>query len=161
MNNQKRALNPTQIKIMIVCLAFTAYLVTLLNKQVTLVLTPSIDPTLLWKIEGKPSRGEYATFNFQHDLIGPENLVVTKKITCAPGDNLSIREDVHFYCNELYLGEANLLDSEGEKSIPVSTWQGVIPENTYFFQGSHAASFDSRYFGLIQQDDVQRLTVLL
>lgn len=162
MNKDKsKSLTSKQLKFLILALAFLAYGVSLINQKVTLVLTPSIDYTFFWKVDGSPERGDYATFTLKHDLIGEKPIIVTKRVTCGPGDNLEIYNKIIFYCNGNYLGEARLMDATGEFSLPVSEWQGVIPEGNYFFQGTHISSFDSRYFGLISQEGIQRLVALI
>ncbi len=140
--------------------AITAALIHWIAKELVFVLTPSIEPSILIKAGGKPSKGEYVSFKFQHDLISTKPFLLTKKIACIQGDFLQVKEEVHFYCNDQYLGFAKRSTLDG-KPMPIFKWpQGLIPKGKIFVTGKHVDSFDSKYWGFLDVSEVQRLKVI-
>jgi conjugal transfer pilin signal peptidase TrbI len=141
-------------------LALAILLIFWLTNGLVVVLTPSIVPTLLWKLEGTPAKDEFVNFDFQHPLLGDKPLSMTKQIGCYQGELLTRKADVHFYCAGRYLGVAKTTSVDG-RQMPLFNWDGgVVPAGQVFVVGSHVDSFDSRYWGFVALDDLQRLRVV-
>ena len=121
----------------------------MLFRDLNLVVTPSIKPTVLWFSDKAFQRGDYVTFTLIHPLANKGKPVpITKKLVCLPGDRLSI-SDVHYYCNGEYLGQVHRYSMALKKALPVFSYEGVIPENKGFVIGSNFQSFDSKNWGFI------------
>ena len=82
---------------------------------------------------------------------------VVKKIACAEGDVLSLKER-NFYCNKEYIGTAKLCAKDG---TPLQAFQfsGVIPGGKLFVAGACVDSYDSRYIGFVDKKDIQAILV--
>lgn len=146
---------------LIVILLVMLSLIAVAADKLVIVMTPSVTPTVLWKLDGQAHSGEYVTFEFQHNFIGPQPFLMTKKIGCYQGEWLERRQGVHFYCNGNYLGAAKQVAIDG-KDMPLFRWKnGVVPFGQVFVVGSHVDSFDSRYWGLVALGKLQRLQVVL
>lgn len=154
---QEKSLSPKKLRIVLVFLAIIGGLIHWLSEVFTIVLTPSVKPTVLIKVSGIPQKGEYTTFDFQHDLIGPQYVLLTKRIGCYEGERLEVRNTLHFYCNNEYLGFARTQTTDG-RAMPIFDWQNdYIPKGKAFVVGDHLESFDSRYWGFIELHSAQRL----
>lgn len=76
-----------------------------------------------------------------------------KVVTCTPGDVIATTEGKWHYtfsCNDKIVATAYKYDKLKNK-LPHPSIDGVIPEGRYFVTTSHPKSFDSRYYGLIDQ----------
>ncbi len=98
-----------------------------------------------WKTDTVPQKGDYLTFCLNHPLLGNEDRTVTKKIACAAGSHLEMKNRI-FYCDGRPLGMAKEFSLNGDP-MPLFSWNGVIPDGKVFLTGSHPDSFDSRYWG--------------
>lgn len=78
-----------------------------------------------------------------------------KQITCSGGQSLLVTEDKQYYCDGHFIGRAQERDKDG---IPVRnfTFNGVIPVGSYFVEGTHPRSYDSRYFGFVREEQIDR-----
>ena len=117
-----------------------------LHGRLSITLTPSVGYRLFfisWGTEaGSLGQGDYVLFpvkGFSAPFI--------KKITCADGSVLAMQDDGYF-CNGEYLGRAI------KKKAQPFVWNGAIPKDKLFVMGSHADSYDSRYFGFIDRKEV-------
>jgi len=77
-----------------------------------------------------------------------------KKVGCKEGDRLSTI-GLNYYCNESFLGQAREFDSS-MKRVDHFTFNGIIPKGYFFMLGTHPKSYDSRYFGFVQKDKLER-----
>ena len=154
-------LSDNATKLLMVCMAASILAVYWLANGLVIVMSPSIAPTVLWKIEGKPVKDEYVSFEFQHELINKSPFLMTKRIGCYEGEALQRKAGFNFYCQGRYLGFAKS-DSVDGRQMPLFSWEGgTVPAGKVFVVGSHADSFDSRYWGFVALDELQRLKALL
>lgn len=98
-------------------------------------------------------KNDVVTFHYKHDFFNGERLRLAKRIKCLPGETL-LKENESFFCEGVYLGEAKLKRKNGQ-DFPVFSYNGEIPPNKYFLFGDSLDSFDSRYFGLIDIDEIE------
>lgn len=77
-----------------------------------------------------------------------------KAIACSGGSTLHTR-GLEYYCDGKYLGKAKTTDKHG-KEIDHFVYNGVIPQEAFFVMGTHERSYDSRYFGFIWKEDIER-----
>lgn len=124
------------------------------------VLTPSVEPTLLYKKNGQATRGDYVLFRFKHSLISDDEVSLTKRVACVEGDTLARTDAGHFYCNGQHIGHARKQATNGTE-LPMFEWGSAsVPTGKAFVIGDHIESFDSRYWGFIEIDKAQRLAVI-
>ncbi|MEW6489589.1 MAG: S26 family signal peptidase [Thermodesulfobacteriota bacterium] len=105
-------------------------------------------------IAGEIGRGDYVRFERVHPWAGTsEPVSLLKEVGCGPGDELRVYATGDVYCNGDYLGWALAEDSEGNP-LPLFRFDGVIPEGKLFVVGHHPRSWDSRYFGFVDVEEV-------
>ncbi|MGB3222834.1 MAG: S26 family signal peptidase [Desulforhopalus sp.] len=102
--------------------------------------------------------GDYLVFRhedtrFVRKGLDSGNDRMIKKVGCRPGDILSTDLERNYYCGQKLLGTALPTDSKG-RSLPQFQFSGLVPENSYFMVGTNSRSFDSKYFGFVDADDI-------
>ncbi|WP_050569762.1 S26 family signal peptidase [Dickeya sp. NCPPB 3274] len=128
------------------------------SKQINIPLTGSVAPYVLWKTgEHNVRQNDYVLFMFSHKLL-PRPMMLTKRIGCMPGQHL-VRRNQHFFCDDELIAIVFEFDSTGKK-LPVFQYDGIIPAGKAFVVGDNEQSFDSRYWGFIPLDRVERLRPL-
>jgi type IV secretory pathway protease TraF len=108
---------------------------------------------MIWS-KGLPEKGEYLLFSWLADDFngyGPEKgSVFTKRLFCGPGDFLDTTGE-QVFCN----GDAGRLVAYemGKKRVKVKPfrYKGIIPKGKYFAVGDIKESYDSLYWGFIDE----------
>jgi len=141
--------------IFIAALSITGYLIC---SRLTIVISPSLSKRIFFlERSGRiPNKGEYVQFTFSSPLYenGKRHHAI-KVVACKAGDILSVDIDNRFYyCNGRYLGCAKRT-SLRDKPLPMFVYQGVIPEGALFVTGAHKDSFDSRYWGFLEEKTIE------
>ena len=83
--------------------------------------------------------------------------LATKYIRCDEGDLLNAQNG-SFFCNNIYLGSSKTHSKKGE-SLNSFNYDGIIPENQFFAMGTCIDSYDSKYMGLINKNDVKAIAI--
>jgi len=78
--------------------------------------------------------------------------MVVKQVVCPSGSHLRAQQN-HFFCNGIFLGKAKDFTRQGLKTT-VFNYDGLIPERQFFVMGVHKDSLDSRYVGLINENNI-------
>lgn len=99
--------------------------------------------------------GEYIELKvfFKNQYVENVRFLV-KQVACRGGDDLSVREGI-FYCNGIEIARAQFIDSAG-RPLQTMSFNGKIPEKSYFVLASHPMSYDSRYYGLVEEKFIVR-----
>lgn len=102
---------------------------------------------LLDKYDKIPVKGQYAAFVFYavaNDRYGQQ---FVKKVACTEGEYLTVLGR-DFYCNNEYIGTAKEKDRKGN---PASLYQykGVVEKGKFFSIGEMIDSYDSKYWGFV------------
>ncbi len=86
--------------------------------------------------------------------------IVVKRIGCNEGDRLLTTKEGYYYCGNRYLGHAK---THSKKGIPVDNYKydGIIPKGKFFAIGSCPDSFDSRYIGFLDKENVKAVAIPL
>lgn len=138
--------------------------------QVTLVMSPSIDAWLVRKVPGPILRGNLVSFSLSHPLAGPKPVMVTKMALCLPGDHIDWIEkpsmtpgewDGWYFCNGKLLGVSKPYGHNGQKLEHWRPMYRAIPAGMIYVGSSHASGFDSRYYGPVGIERLQRMEKLL
>ena len=123
----------------------------------SVTVTPSLDKRV-YLISRIPrgqhiDRNSYVLFKGHFAQIeGGRALQVMKIARCIPKDDL-FNKDKDYYCNGNYLGTAKEFSKKGERLINFK-FNGIVPPEKLFVMGQHRDSYDSRYFGFIEEKDV-------
>jgi conjugal transfer pilin signal peptidase TrbI len=134
-----------------------------LPERIIVTTSDSMDHRIYFKIPVEDSRvlasGSYAVFAYQgaapfieHGL-NRENELMLKKIGCSPGQQLQRDSQGLFSCDGDKLGEALRKDGQG-RELPQFNFSGPVPEGKFFVVGDKERSFDSKYIGFIDAEDI-------
>lgn len=152
--------------------AAVALLVVLLGLWLPSHLLVSTSPSLEHRVflrlafdgqEGRP-QGEYLVFSHPggahiHQGLHQCNNLLIKQVGCRPGEKLTM-ENGQVFCQGMPLGEQLETDGQGRK-LPRFIYDGIVPPGKYFMIGSHERSYDSRYFGFIDEQQFRYLALPL
>ncbi len=128
------------------------------NAGLRVNLTPSLPQGVYIVRPGTPGKGDFVTFCLEGefaDLARERGYLVAgscpsglrpllKRIAGLPGDAIP---------GDLFIRSA---DSRG-RPMPSALPEGVIPSGMALLLADHPGSFDSRYFGLVPLDALQRV----
>jgi hypothetical protein len=115
--------------------------------HIEIVVSPSVKYRVYLKNSGEFKKDGYARFSIENSFLPDGATTITKRFGCMPGDTLETKERSH-YCNGIYMDTAKEKAITGE-DLPVFVFNGAIPEGSAYMSGSHADSFDSRYWGFL------------
>lgn len=156
-----RRLNKREKTAVIVCLA--ALLVGLwLPERLIVSTSPSLDKRVFFKTPvriNKVQTGDYLVFkagavDTSHIEEGhKDGALIVKKVGCRPGQNLVGTEEGQFTCDEASLGTALEKDGKGQ-DMPLFTYTGTVPEESFFMVGTNPRSYDSKYFGFVNAKEI-------
>lgn len=151
-------LNEREKRVAIIFLA-SLFIGTAIAGRIAVVTSESIDHRVFFlsKQAGHISKGDYLVFNkegahafMQKSLKVHDRLL--KKVGCVPGDEITVDEKLNYSCNNNPIGQALTADSKGRALNPI-IFNGVVPKGNYFMVGTHPRSFDSKYYGFINEHD--------
>lgn len=80
-----------------------------------------------------------------------------KIIVCEGGDKLTV-QGLDYYCNDQLIGTARTTDKDG-KSVSPFIYNGEIPKGSFFVMGTHERSYDSRYWGFVNEKDIKGVAI--
>lgn len=124
-------------------------------------VTGSVEPRLLIATFGVPAKGDYINIEMSHPMLATHEIgVMTKRVGCMPGETLS-RQGEEFFCQGEPVGKLLTHTTDGRPLTPFAWQGGEIPPGKVYLVGDHLRSFDSRYFGLVDQKDLQKLWAVL
>jgi type IV secretory pathway protease TraF len=132
-------------------MAIVAYTMT----KVHLVLTESIDATVMWPSDRVPVQGDYVTFTLIHPVIptADNSVQVTKILTCSEHQYLR-KDKMQWFCGDVKIGDSRTHAINGD-ALEQFTWNGPIPAGKRFVTGNGEHSFDSRYWGFIDSEKLK------
>lgn len=120
------------------CLPYTAYIIDLNDKDIT--------------------KSDYFAFNSKGmGPFYPDNTQVIKIASAMPGDLISVGESVRI--NHQKFGEMEHLKKGGKlykmgKRLTEYTREETVPEGSIFALATHPRSYDSRYWGYVNEQQV-------
>lgn len=80
---------------------------------------------------------------------------VVKKAACVEGEHLKTDENGYFFCVGQYLGVAKRYTSDGSRKLSPFIFDGEVPVGKFFAYGGNINSYDSRYYGFVDQKVVE------
>lgn len=78
-----------------------------------------------------------------------------KEIGCRGGQELQTSITGEYFCESKYLGSAKPTDKNG-KPVEHFVFNGIVPQGSFFMVGTHERSYDSRYYGFVRADQIER-----
>jgi signal peptidase I len=99
-------------------------------------------------------KGDIVGFHYQgkeiyHFKKGDKFL---KYIACEAGELLTMK-DRKYYCNDVFISEAIKINSYGD-NVEMWEYNGVIPKGKFFTFAPYEFSYDSRYWGFVDRDEI-------
>ncbi len=159
--NNKKITKITSIKLLIFTLiSFIIYnLIGLLFTHIVVNISNSHIGTIFWKIDKNPVKNDFVYFDFQHQLLPSSIDTLSKKLVCIEGDNLVINDNF-IICNEQkYPIKRNKKTGSG-KTIKQFYYDDIVPQNKAILWGSNIESFDSRYWGFIDYNKLNKMKLI-
>jgi conjugal transfer pilin signal peptidase TrbI len=143
--------------ILLTVLSLAGYL---LCSRIAIAVSPSLAHRIfiLDRSGRTPRTGDYVLFTFSSPLYekGKRHKAI-KEVVCREGERLTVdRLHRHFYCEGKYVARAKVTSLKG-KSLPLFVHNGVIPKGFLFVTGTHRDSFDSRYWGLLEEKTIEAI----
>ncbi len=128
----------------------------LIPGKITISKTGSVDPKVFWSLspdKNKINTDTYIRANQDIHIPGYDcsPCSIVKRVGCLPGQHLR-NAGRNFYCNDRLLGQA----LKGKNHY---IFNGTIPEGRYFIIGDSEKSYDSRYFGLIEEEKIDAVLI--
>ncbi len=154
--NQKASALPL-VRRLAVALSIAAVAMVLLKGQLYANIGVSTNKHLFWRSPGPLHNHDFVTFTLRHPLL-PHPAEVVKEVRCEPGQHLVVT-DKKAWCNGEYLGPKKPKTLDG-RPMPKWTFDSVIPEGKFFLMNPHKDSFDSRYYGLRDREELKRLVAI-
>ena len=94
-------------------------------------------------------KGDIVVFRFWGSDYYSEGKQFVKMVSCVSGSYLKVAGR-DFYCDGVYLGRAKEKDKWGKEVSPFF-YDGIVPKGKYFVLGTHFDSYDSRYYGFVDE----------
>lgn len=130
------------------------------NYALAISSTPSLPDTvfLIDKKNKHINKNDYVSFYYPGEdfavyKTGDEFVKIAK---CIPGDQLHV-VNKNYFCNDQLIATGLLKDSRGQ-DMSSFEFNGTVPQGKYFVIGTHKKSFDSRYWGFVDQKEIIGLT---
>lgn len=129
-----------------------------INYKIYFNLSPSFDAKILLvnkKIDKNSlNYGNLVVFKNRFlTKYTPKRNILAKQISCKENDEL-IRINNNFYCNGKQIATAKDFDSNNEKMDIYYPTNKIIAKDKLFVTSNHKNSYDSRYFGLIDKNEI-------
>lgn len=124
----------------------------------------AVSPSLPYRIfildrSGRaPRTGEYVLFTFSSPLYenGGRHKAI-KEVVCLAGERLTVDGKRRlFFCDGRYLAMAKFVSLK-ENPLPLFVYNGTIPKGSLFVTGAHRDSFDSRYWGFLEEKSIEAI----
>ena len=133
-----------------------AFLLWAAHRYLLFNVTQSLPYSVVWlDRESAPGRGDLVVYRFEGEELMQlrKGQRFFKRIVGMPGDEVSV-VGRRVLVNGTDVGLAKQYTLDGHRLEPVAA--GVIPQNTYYAQGTHEMSFDSRYreSGLVRSSQI-------
>lgn len=141
--------------IFLICLVFFMAIFAVMVGYPVINLDTSIEGRLFWLYPNKKSFsvGEVVFFKFKGSKYFKRGARFIKIIACLPGDFLTVKGRC-FYCNSSFIGCAKRTDRQGNPA-PLFKYNGRVPPDRYFVIGTNRDSYDSRYWGFVERNDIK------
>jgi len=113
---------------------------------------PCLSQTLFLVSKGSQvERGDYIAFRFliPDDRYHPYGQVFVKRVAGKPGDLLQVYGR-NFWLDGSWIGQARERDSRG-RLVGHFAWNGAVPNGKLFALGEGPQSYDSRYWGFVNE----------
>ncbi len=117
-----------------------------------MTLTPSLNHRIFFLTGSSEVKiNDYVLFTGSNK----EPLPIIKRVSCVPGNLLEVLPP-QVFCNKKRLGTLKTVFLNGTPAVPF-IFNGIVPRESYFLMGDHKDSYDSRYLGFIQRNQIKAI----
>ncbi|WP_405367193.1 signal peptidase I [Ruminobacter sp.] len=100
-------------------------------------------------------RGGLYTFRSQEGVLFPKGTLFVKYLKGLPGDKLEITENREIKINDVVVASGFPIFERKGITVPEKFFfKEIIPEKKYFFLGDTEHSYDSRYWGYVDEENI-------
>lgn len=149
------------LKAKVVLILISAYFIMhLFGYKILISNTESLPYKVFLQTSNKEFKtGNIVTFEYQFEnyFKYTQGSNFTKIIGCSQGQRI-FKINNTFYCDGAFLGTALTKDGKGNDIKSVEIDNEVIPYGKYFMIGTNPKSYDSRYFGYVDEKDIKGVT---
>jgi type IV secretory pathway protease TraF len=117
-----------------------------LSGRIAITVTPSVPSRVFYLGEPKVQKDGYIYFMINDSYLHAK---AVKRIACVSGEDLRV-EGRDYFCGSRHLGTAKEFTKKGRR-LNQFIYNGKVPEGKYFVAGSHKDSYDSRYWGFLDE----------
>lgn len=137
----------------------TYFIMYLFGYKILISNTQSLPYTVFLQTPNKDLKtGNIVTFKYQFrdyfKYAQGDNF--TKIIGCSQGETI-LKVKNNFYCNGGMIGTALTKDGKGNLIESVE-YNEIIPQGKFFMIGTNPKSYDSKYFGYVDEKDIKGVT---
>jgi len=91
----------------------------------------------------------------------PKETKMLKRIGGMTGDMYCVNRSRQFYVNDVYIGQASLMDGKGQEMPDRSCGSHMVEDNCFLPVGDNPHSFDGRYYGTVPLECIKNKAVLI
>jgi type IV secretory pathway protease TraF len=148
-------IKPTKNQKIVIGMFIVAFvLVALIPMRLTVTVTNSVKHRVFWSYPPDPQKivhGQYVRASAHLDMpqVSCDPCSIVKKVGCRAGDHLSSQSG-QFFCNTVPICRA----LPGNEPFE---FNGTVPEGKVFLIGDSLDSYDSRYFGFIDEGAIDAI----
>ena len=129
------------------------FLISAVFERIVINTSSSHEGTFFWKTEKPPSYNNYVYFDFEHKLLPKKIKILSKQLVCIAGNNLTIDDDF-IVCDDKAYPIKRMESTGSGKLLPQFYYNGFVPDGQAIVYGTHPESFDSRYWGFIEYNQL-------
>ena len=100
------------------------------------------------------TKHQYFLFVPKKDKYTKKANYLLKQVGCKQKQLLETR-GLDYYCDGKYISTAKKYDLAGEP-LKQFVYNGIIPNNEYFTIATHPYAYDSKYFGFVNRNQIER-----
>ena len=155
MDKKLTSSNPPGLRVKILFIGMVslfAVIVPMLFMNISSNWSNSIEEDIFWLQKGGiPQKGDFIFFKRRITAIDPDqDITLVKKAVCVSGEYLIVGPNWVF-CGGIYLGKIY-------PGLQPALFFGVIPKGKVFAMSTALDSYDSRYFGLINEEEIYAIS---
>ena len=91
----------------------------------------------------------------------PKGTKMLKRVGGLAGDMYGVNRSRQFYVNDVYIGQASLVDGKGQEMPDRSCGSHMVEDNCFLPVGDNPHSFDGRYYGTVPLECINNKAVLI
>lgn len=122
---------------------------------------PAREDVVMWEGQGLPWIEQGADWGYYSRSWGGK-IGLAKVVAAVPGDVVALTADNQVKINDRVWGNSAWVKMDGQgHPMPQPKYPMVVPKGQLFVLGTHPASWDSRYYGCVEQERARGVLIPL